>query len=71
MTLASFEIFTFLSDFSSTLLDTYSEISDWLMTEYDIPLFNAPVTVFEILFGAGVTVILGYMLTKWILDIVL
>lgn len=71
MTLASFEIFTFLSDFSSTLLDTYSEISDWLMTEYDIPLFNAPVTLFEILFGAGVTVILGYMLTKWILDIVL
>ena len=71
MTLASFEIFTFLSDFSSTLLDTYSEISDWLMTEYDIPLFNVPVTVFEILFGAGVTVILGYMLTKWILDIVL
>ena len=41
------------------------------MTEYDIPLFNVPVTVFEILFGAGVTVILGYMLIKWILDIVL
>jgi len=65
------EVFTFVQKFARTLLETYSKISGWLMTEYDIPLFNAPVTVFEILFGAGVTVILGYMLIKWILDIVL
>ena len=71
MVLASFEIFTFITKFYRTLIETYSGISNWLMTEYDIPIFNAPVTLFEILFGAGVTVVLGYMLTKWILDIVL
>lgn len=65
------EVFNFVQKFALTLLETYSDISGWLMTEYDIPIFNAPVTLFEILFGAGVTVILGYMLTKWILDIVL
>lgn len=66
-----FELFTFIQEFSDTIFNTYSDLFDWLFSEYDIPLFDTSVTVFEILFGGGVTVILGYMLTKWILDIVL
>lgn len=65
-----FELLPFIQKFGLTLIATYSNIFNWLSTEYTLPLINTPLSVFEMLFGGGVTLVLGYSLTKWIVGII-
>lgn len=70
MSLDVFSILPFLQKLGLTLINVYSNVFNWFMTEYNLPLINDPISVFEMMFGGGVTLFLGYSLTKWIMGII-
>jgi hypothetical protein len=71
MYLDVFEILPFLQKFGLTLINTYSTIFNFFTTEYNIPIFNDPISVYELMFGGGVAVFLSVTVVKWIVGIVL
>lgn len=71
MYLEVFDILPFLQKFGLSLIGIYSNIFNWFMSEYTLPLINEPISVFELMFGAGITVFLGATMVKWIIGIVM
>lgn len=71
MYLDVFEILPFLQKLGLSLINIYSNVFNWFMTEYNLPLINEPLSVFEMMFGGGITVFLGATMIKWVIGIVL
>lgn len=56
----------FCNDFISVAFDFASKVTDFMT--YEINLLNGTYTVFEIMFGGGIAVYLGFMIGKAIIS---
>lgn len=60
-------VFRFLYDLAVTLKTSMRQVYDWLVT--DITILGASYSMYEVLFGGALVLVLGYAAIKFVLNI--